>query len=93
MLLDIIDASRTIRKIFLLNRPTPPPREGFALACEVHAKYAHTDAPHQRPTFREAWAQSDPSSMTFLSKKKFNDSGTNLLVNKKHMKAEVRRGL
>ena len=27
-----------------------------------------------RPTFREARAQSDPSSTTFLSKKKFNDS-------------------
>ena len=57
--------------------PRPPPK-GYALACTVHVKYmrsTHTRGRDTlRPTFREARAQSDPSSTTFLSKKKFNDS-------------------
>ena len=62
--------------------PSHPPPKGSALACTVHVKYMRSThscraTPPRHcwwPTFREAWAQSDPSSTTFFSQKKFNDS-------------------
>ena len=66
--------------------PSHAPPKGSALACTVHVKYMRSThscraTPPRHywwPTFREAWAQSDPSSTTFFSQKK--SSTTQLLL-------------